>query len=111
MGVLGGFILGTNELGDEGTVDRWQDIQLSHVDAWNQLKTLWANGNYAQAINVLQNGALTYRWIDANKINIITNELVRLQNQQDPDFKKGIPVTSPYAPSNPTVNSIWFEVN
>lgn len=89
---------------------KWQDLQIDDVTLWNQLKQLWQAGNYTQALNVLQNTSLATKWQNADNINTLTTELVRLQNQNDPNFKINNPVTSFSSPASPNRNKLWFEV-
>lgn len=88
----------------------WQDIQLGNVFNWQQFQSYWKNQQYEECINLLNDGSLSGKWQDANLINVLTEELVRLQNQDDPTFKDGAPILSVDTPQNPNKNNIWFEV-
>lgn len=89
-------------------VERWQDIQIPDVDLWKQLRSLWNGGNIQQAIDILQNASVGYKWINANGINAITTETVRLQEQEDPTFKDKKIETLVGFPENPYSDQIIF---
>lgn len=110
MAKLGSLVLGADRLGEDSPiVKKWQDIQIPDRNLWSQIHSLWKNGNYAQAISILQNIQLVDKWNDANKINQLTSKIVYLEKLDDPSFKKGIPITSEYPPANINLNQVWFD--
>lgn len=112
MSELGSFVLGQNRLGVVfKQIRRWQDIQIDDTAIWSNLKTLWGNGKYSQALELLQNSQIVNKWNDANKINDLTSNIMQIGNMIDAtDFKIDAPITSKNVPSSPRPNQIWFEV-
>lgn len=66
---------------------RCQDIHLEDKELWNQLQTAWEQSDYTAALNVLKNVSLADKQLNADAINVLTTELLRLQTQGDTDFK------------------------
>lgn len=65
----------------------YQDIHLEDKALWNQLQIAWEQGDYTAALNVLKNASLADKQLNADAINVLTTELLRLQTQSDTDFK------------------------
>ena len=68
---------------------RAQDIHISDVDLWKQFLTLWGQGDYPSAIQILtDNPQLQTKYMGSSIINFLHDELTTLQQtSQDPSFK------------------------
>lgn len=88
---------------------KWQDIQIQDKEEWENLQSLWANGRYTEAIAVLEEASIKYKWLDANTFNELTNFIVQVENLNDPSFKSNLPLTAPNPPQNPSNGNIWFQ--
>lgn len=88
----------------------YQDIHLEDKALWNQLQTVWEQGDYTAALNVLKNASLTDKQLNAAAINALTTELLSLQAQSDPSFKTGQIVVASEPPSDLAVGKVYFRL-
>ena len=89
---------------------KYQDIHLEDKPLWAQFQTEWANGNYAAAIALLKNAALTNKQLNAAVINDITTVITTLENQKDDSFKTDKIKVATEPPSNMSVGEIYFKM-
>lgn len=87
---------------------RLQDIHLEDKEDWLNFRDKWHQGNYTEAIDILSKTNLEEKYINANMFNILTTELVRLQNLSLPVNNKKILVQS-NQPTSQNVGSLWFQ--
>ena len=87
-----------------------QDIHLEDKPLWTQFQTEWANGNYAAAIELLKNAALTNKQLNAAVINDITTVITTLENQKDDSFKTDKIKVATEPPSGMSVGEIYFKM-
>ena len=67
---------------------RAQDIHISDADLWKQFLTLWGQGNYLSAIQILtDNPQLQTKYMGSPIINFLHDELSTLHTNQDLSFK------------------------
>ena len=89
---------------------KYQDIHLEDKALWTQFQTEWANGNYAAAIELLKNAALTNKQLNAAVINDITTVITTLENQKDDSFKTDKIKVATEPPSGMSVGEIYFKM-
>lgn len=94
---------------------KYQDIHISDVPNWDNVRKYWANGQYQQAINELNTTThtnLKTKEINAELFNYFATYLTDLQNpeQYNPTFVKDtIKVTA--TPPTLDVGKVYFEIN
>ena len=88
----------------------YQDIHLEDKPLWTQFQTEWANGNYAAAIELLKNAALTNKQLNAAVINDITTVITTLENQKDDSFKTDKIKVATEPPSGMSIGEIYFKM-
>lgn len=89
---------------------KYQDIHLEDKPLWTQFQTEWANGNYAAAIELLKNAALTNKQLNAAVINDITTVITTLENQKDDSFKIDKIKVASEPPADMTTGEIYFKM-
>lgn len=88
----------------------YQDIHLEDKALWNQLQTAWEQGDYTAALNVLKNASLSDKQLNAEAINALTTELLRLQSQADTGFKQDEIVVSADPPVGLVDGQVYFKL-
>lgn len=89
---------------------KYQDLHLSDVDLNTQFKQYMANGQYSEALAILQNAQLTDKTVVAALFNYITNRLVNLQSTSDPTFKQDVIKVSKTPPAGMTTGQVYFKL-
>lgn len=91
----------------------YQDIHLSDKEKWNDVQIDWANGNYADMLNALQNVQLAEKVINADMFGNICDAILALENQyfDDDDFKADRIQVSATPPTNLTVGQVYFKLD
>ena len=85
-----------------------QDLHIEDKNFWNNFQYFWANKDYINAINYLQNNQqLTTKYVDAEWFNNLTNKIYQLETV--PDWDKHSIVVS-YLPPDLEVGDIWFQL-
>ena len=90
-----------------------QDIHLSDRDLWEQFYRYWINGQYQDALNVLQNSQLSEKYFNATMINNIQSILVELQETglENIDWKKNqIIKLAEEPPENMYNGEVYFQI-
>lgn len=87
---------------------RLQDIHLEDKEDWLNFRDKWHQGNCTEAIDILSKTNLEGKYINANMFNILTTELVRLQNLSLSVNNKKILVQS-NQPTSQNVGELWFQ--
>lgn len=90
-----------------------QDIHLSDRDLWEQFYRYWINGQYQDALNVLQNSQLSEKYFNATMINNIQSILVELQETglENIDWKKNqIIKLAEEPPENMYSGEVYFQI-
>lgn len=67
---------------------RYQDMHLSDVELNTKFKQYMANGQYADALNILKNDQLTDKMIVGALFNYVTTRIIDVQSISDPTFKQ-----------------------
>ena len=88
---------------------KYTDIQLTDKELWAQFQSLYQSGDYASALNILQNSQLSGKGLVADVLNAITDYLVQVENLNDPNFKADRPVVQSSQPVQAT-GYLWFQV-
>lgn len=88
---------------------KYQDIHLADKAKWRQFVTLWQNGGYEAAINLLSDTELTNKIVNAEVLNAITSQIVSLEENDDPTFKDDIIKVSPTPPTGIKQGQVYFE--
>lgn len=90
---------------------KYQDIHLSDLPLFTQLKQLWAAGNYTEAIQLLSNVQLNGKQWNAETLNELFDE-VELIQQFDPSEISVLRIQVGEAqPVAPKANELWFELS
>ena len=89
---------------------KYQDIHLEDKALWTQFQTEWNSGNYAAAIELLKNVALTNKQLNAAVINDITTVITALENQKDDSFKTDKIKVTTEPPRGMSVGEIYFKM-
>ena len=89
---------------------KYQDIHLEDKALWNQFQTEWNSGNYAAAIELLKNAALTNKQLNAAVINDITTVITKLENQKDDSFKTDKIKVASEPPADLTDGGVYFQL-
>lgn len=88
---------------------KFQDIQLTDKELWEQFQSLCQNGDYATALALLQNTQLSNKALTADVFNAVTSYVVQIENLNDSSFKQdSIPCQSEQPIQN--IGEVWFEV-
>ena len=90
---------------------KYQDIHLSDKDTYMQLKSQFASGQYQAAETLLQNASLDNKVLNAEVINEITEDLLRVQQLGAITVEKTVIPTSEEEPLNPTQGEVWFQIS
>lgn len=88
---------------------KYQDIHLADKAKWRQFVTLWQNGSYDAAINLLSDTELKDKIVNAEVLNAITSQVVHLEENDDPTFKADIIKVSPTPPTGIKQGQVYFE--
>ena len=88
----------------------YQDIHLTDETLWKQIIQLYKLGQYAQAIQTVQNSSLAFKVANANSINTLTNLIVTVENLSDPTFKQNTIPCQSAQPSSQNTGEVWFEI-
>lgn len=89
---------------------KYEDMHLSDLDKWNQVKTLWNQGNFDAALAVLKDTALTNKVVNADVFNNITSTILNLEDNDDSSFKQDIIKVSATPPTGIKTGEVYFEV-
>lgn len=89
---------------------KYEDMHLADLDKWNQVKTLWNQGNFDVALAILQDASLTNKVVNAAVFNNITSTILNLEGNEDDTFKQDIIKVSPTPPSGIKSGEVYFEV-
>ena len=86
-----------------------EEIHLSDNSLRNSFVNYWKTNDYADAVNILQNEQLNNKKLIAEIFNQITTDIVLLENNSDPNFKKDKIIVSSSAPTGLSSGDLWFE--
>lgn len=89
---------------------KYEDMHLADLDKWNQVKTLWNQGNFDAALAILQDTSLTNKVVNAAVFNNITSTILSLEDNEDDTFKQDIIKVSATPPSGIKSGEVYFEV-
>lgn len=87
---------------------RRQDIHLKDKSTWNNVKALWNNGEYRNAIFMLMYPSLRTKVLTAVSLNEIIDYLETVQNYATKSFEKNLIPVSKNEPVELKVGQIWF---
>ena len=88
---------------------KYEDIHLADKAKWRQFVTLWQNGSYDAAINLLSDVELKDKIVNAEVLNAITSQIVQLEENNDPTFKADVIKVSPTPPTGIKQGEVYFE--
>ena len=88
---------------------KYTDIQLTDKELWAQFQSLYQSGDYASALNLLQNTQLKNKALTADILNALTDYIVQVEQLNDSTFKTD---KIPCQVNRPTQSTgrVWFEV-
>ena len=86
-----------------------EELHLSDLTLRNNFVNYWKANNYESAASILQNSQLNNKKNIASVFNIITDDILALENNNDPTFKANRIIVSTVAPTGLSSGSIWFE--
>ena len=88
---------------------KYDDIHLADRAKWRQFVELWQAGNVDAALNLLTNASLSGKVVNAAALNAITNQIVSLEENNDPTFKADVIKVSPTPPTGIKQGEVYFE--
>ena len=88
---------------------KYEDIHLADKAKWRQFVELWQAGNVDAALNLLTNASLSGKVVNAAALNAITNQIVSLEENNDPTFKADVIKVSPTPPTGIKQGEVYFE--
>ena len=88
---------------------RYEDIHLADRAKWRQFVTLWQAGNVDAALNLLADTGLSGKVVNAAALNVITSQIVSLEENDDANFKQDIIKVSPTPPVGIKQGEVYFE--
>ena len=88
---------------------KYTDIQLTDKELWAQFQSLYQSGDYASALNLLQNTQLKNKALTADILNALTDYIVQVEQLNDSTFKTD---KIPCQVNQPTQSTgrVWFQV-
>ena len=89
---------------------KYEDIHLADKAKWRQFVELWQAGNVDAALNLLTNASLSGKVVNAAALNAITNQIVSLEENNDPTFKADVIKVSPTPPTGIKQGEVYFEI-
>lgn len=87
----------------------YKDIQLTDKELWAQFQSLYQSGDYASALNLLQNSQLKNKALTADNLNALTDYIVQVEQLNDSTFKADRPLVQANQPTQ-TTGQLWFQV-
>ena len=88
---------------------KYTDIQLTDKELWGQFQSFYQNGDYANALALLQNTQLVNKALTADVLNALTDYIVQIENTSDSSFKQdSIPCQAEQPVQN--TSEVWFEI-
>ena len=88
---------------------KYQDIHLADKAKWRPFVTLWQAGNVDAALNLLADTGLSGKVVNAAALNVITSQIVSLEENNDANFKQDIIKVSPTPPVGIKQGEVYFE--
>ena len=88
---------------------KYEDIHLADRAKWRQFVELWQAGNVDTALNLLADTGLSGKVVNAAALNGITNQIISLEENDDPTFKDNIIKVSPTPPTGIKQGQVYFE--
>lgn len=88
---------------------KYEDIHLVDKTKWRQFVELWQTGNVDAALNLLSDTNLSGKVVNAAALNAITNQIVSLEENDDPTFKDDIIKVGPTPPVGIKQGQVYFE--
>lgn len=89
---------------------KYQDLHITDVDLNTQFKQYMANGQYEEALTILQNDQLTDKTVIAALFNYVTSRIVEVQSTSDPTFKQDKIQVATQPPSGMTSGQVYFQL-
>lgn len=89
---------------------KFQDIHLADQSNWEQIISYYKNGQYQNAISLIQNTDLNFKVTNANTLNYLMNYIVQTENLSDPTFKQNTIPCQEDEPTNQTAGEVWFQI-
>lgn len=89
---------------------KYQDMHLSDTDLNAQFKQYIADGQYEEALAILQNDQLTDKTVVAALFNYVTSRLVEVQSTSDPTFKQDKIQIGTVPPSGMVSGQVYFKL-
>ena len=87
----------------------YEDIHLADRTKWRQFVELWQAGSVDAALNLLSDTSLSGKVVNAAALNVITSQIVSLEENDDPTFKADIIKVSPTPPTGIKQGQVYFE--
>ena len=89
---------------------KYEDMHLADLALWNQIKTLWNQGNFDAALALLKDNSLADKVVNAAVFNNITDSILSLEENDDSSFKQDIIKVSATPPTGIKTGEVYFEV-
>ena len=89
---------------------KFEDIHLSDRALLEQFRTLWKQGSYDAAFDVLKQTQLEDKQIIADTLNYLMRQTEALEQQSDPTFKQDKIKVSEEPPASIETGKLWFKI-
>lgn len=89
---------------------KFEDIHLSDRVLLEQFRTLWKQGVYDAAFDVLKQTQLEDKQIIADTLNYLMRQTEALEQQNDPTFKQDKIKASEEPPESIETGKLWFKI-
>ena len=88
---------------------KFSDIQLTDKELWERYKQLWASGDYATALELLNNRQLDKKAEIAKGLNELTAHIVEVEKLNDPSYANDRIRIERQPPKDLEVGQVYFD--
>ncbi len=88
---------------------KFSDIQLTDKELWERYKQLWTSGDYATALELLNNGQLDKKAEIAKGLNELTAHIVEVEKLNDPSYANDRIRIERQVPKDLEVGQVYFD--
>lgn len=89
---------------------KYQDIHLADKEFWDRFQSLWAAGNYGEALDILSEVQLDSKVLNAAVFNGITDSIIDREEAQDPSFKQNRIEVASTPPTDMQSGEVYFHL-
>ena len=89
---------------------KYEDIHLADQSLWKNIISLYQQNQFQAAIEGIQNSQLSFKVMNAETLNYLTNFIVQTENLSDPTFKQNNIPCQIQQPVNQNTGEVWFQI-